>query len=326
MERLSQQNIHPHILQILNRCRLYLRVVTLSDITEGNGRYLQQSMTSGCCPLTITPYGWPNQQKPPQKHWELWHSALRQTFCAHGHSSILASPLGPWLSLQSHQQWFLDQQPTILYEQCSHQHYAIRYPVTGNPRRSAASLFSVRPQGHTTSLPTSALPTTVSLDPSSEFLQISGCRKFLSSPHSTPTGWYNQQISFVPVAQARQAFQRTNNTIMAVCDGSYKDQHGTAAWIVVPNDEPSVKISGKVVSPGNPADQDAYRAELAGIYAVIKFLQDFGQDYDLPQRVIQLGCDCKSALHRCFQPYCPLPSQTPHYDLVFANPQAPLYP
>jgi hypothetical protein len=56
--------------------------------------------------------------------------------------------------------------------------------------------------------------------------------------------------------------------LQGVSDGSYKDHFGTAAFILVIADDSATCIRGRVVTPGDPEDHNAYRSELAGIYAL----------------------------------------------------------
>ena len=54
-----------------------------------------------------------------------------------------------------------------------------------------------------------------------------------------------------------------NGTAVAVSDGSFKDSHGTTAWVVLQGVDNDVKACD-----GYPSDQSANRSELAGAYAI----------------------------------------------------------
>jgi hypothetical protein len=56
--------------------------------------------------------------------------------------------------------------------------------------------------------------------------------------------------------------------VIAVSDGSFQDQYGTAAW-VLEGSTPKGRIVGAVIVPGTAKDQSAYRSELAGIYSIL---------------------------------------------------------
>ena len=54
----------------------------------------------------------------------------------------------------------------------------------------------------------------------------------------------------------------------AISDGSYKDGHGTSAF-VLHGDCPTKTINGRNVIPGKAAIQCAYRSELGGVTGII---------------------------------------------------------
>jgi hypothetical protein len=62
-------------------------------------------------------------------------------------------------------------------------------------------------------------------------------------------------------------WNQSSRNVSAVSDGSFKNGHGTAAWIVVIS--PTCTISGSSVAPGEPEDQSAYRSKLTGIYGIV---------------------------------------------------------
>ena len=59
-----------------------------------------------------------------------------------------------------------------------------------------------------------------------------------------------------------------NGTAIGVSDGSFKDEFGTAAW-VIENVEGTQRIMGNVLVPGYASDHSAYRSEIAGLYGMV---------------------------------------------------------
>ena len=55
---------------------------------------------------------------------------------------------------------------------------------------------------------------------------------------------------------------------MGVSDGSFKDQFGTACWILKPKEQAGGSIWCPCVVPGGGESQSAYRSELAGLYGM----------------------------------------------------------
>jgi hypothetical protein len=52
---------------------------------------------------------------------------------------------------------------------------------------------------------------------------------------------------------------------IAVSDDSFKDQYGTAAWVIEGSSDRQGRISGAVIVPGHAEDQSTYHSELVGI-------------------------------------------------------------
>jgi hypothetical protein len=55
---------------------------------------------------------------------------------------------------------------------------------------------------------------------------------------------------------------------IAISDGSFQDQYGTAAWFMEGACSLG-RIVGAVMVPGTGKDQSAYRSELTGIYSFL---------------------------------------------------------
>jgi hypothetical protein len=69
-------------IKILNYCRLYLQVVTVSDICQANGTHVDAGCISGYPILLSSQTNWITikQARPADKHWALWQLAIR-TWC-----------------------------------------------------------------------------------------------------------------------------------------------------------------------------------------------------------------------------------------------------
>jgi hypothetical protein len=90
-----------------------------------------------------------------------------------------------------------------------------------------------------------------------------------------------------------------NGDAITVSDGSYKDQHGTAAWVIEGSNRIG-RISGMVITPGHGHDQSTYRSELAGIYSIMVLVHHLCTWFNIDQGSTELGCDGQSVLDKCF--------------------------
>ena len=60
----------------------------------------------------------------------------------------------------------------------------------------------------------------------------------------------------------------TNGTAIGVSDGSFKDQFGTASW-VIENARGTQRITGNGLIPGHHTDHSAYRSEIGELYGLV---------------------------------------------------------
>ena len=129
LQRLDDSYIMDHILHsqrftkaqihLINCCRLYLQVTTISDITLPDGLQLDPSFELGnhSCMSPKSRLHWVNQQRPPETAWKLWQ---RANCLWSDEEGILIQPLGPWLFPPSQQrmQWpfYHDRSSDSLYQ------------------------------------------------------------------------------------------------------------------------------------------------------------------------------------------------------------------
>jgi hypothetical protein len=151
----------------LNRCWLYLQVITLADIFSADGTCIIPDVLQGI-PLQDrrSTLFWPCQQRPPKSAWDIWMSALRSL----QPKNRLTQPLGEWISTNLNQDWFWYKDcslPNLYYKHPSTSQWAI-YKGTQNPRRrtraSLCTIFDTTTSTTAMHLPHHVSPATVSMD------------------------------------------------------------------------------------------------------------------------------------------------------------------
>jgi hypothetical protein len=60
---------------------------------------------------------------------------------------------------------------------------------------------------------------------------------------------------------------------IAICDGSYKDHFGTAGFVIQTWDQRDSRSLGTHVTPGHADNQNPYRSEVGGIFAIVVSMQ-----------------------------------------------------
>jgi hypothetical protein len=77
----------------INACRIFLRVISLSDITSFDGKRITQAAYDRMRDPIQSKIRWPNQQRPPKYWWDTWRNFLLLLSDA---NRFLLQPLGDW--------------------------------------------------------------------------------------------------------------------------------------------------------------------------------------------------------------------------------------
>jgi hypothetical protein len=103
----------------LNLCRLACHAIRLSDITTGNGCWIQMESWNGQpADSAGTEYEWPEQEQPNQAAWDLWRSAIRQCYLTlQMTQQQLQQPMGKWINKTPKKwKWFYSPSQDPLYQ------------------------------------------------------------------------------------------------------------------------------------------------------------------------------------------------------------------
>jgi len=298
----------------INRCRLFLRVLSLADITTGDGKYLTKwawdgDVTQRFCPLRAE---WPYQERPGARSWRLWRKALR--FC---YSQSVGNPigfeLGPWLT-RDHW-WF--------YSPSTRKLYAHGYAYSPGAR----GVYSYKVPNEV--LPLDAQPARVSRKRRGHFV-YEGSRSYQAPPEPSWSS-LRQYIDSRP-ASLQWALQNCegldnigyvaeaiiNGTCVIVSDGSFQQGFSTAAYTLTSTEDVGIRLDGRCIVPGQ--NQSAFRAELGGLYAALHMLlavvsqMTSNDGVALGHHTVRVGCDGKSALNRVAK--AQMAAKGNHFDLV----------
>jgi hypothetical protein len=119
MAKAQEYTTDANTLQMINNCRLYLRVHTIADITTTDGTTIRPEAYYGSSNEQATPLlwnftsstlKWPAQGKPPPHAWKHWQKML-QTLMRKD-TTKLRKPLKEWIRLNTtHRQWRHDKEP-----------------------------------------------------------------------------------------------------------------------------------------------------------------------------------------------------------------------
>ena len=330
MRQAVDAKFSPSQLDAINRCRLYLQVLTVAELATADGESLTDKAWNGIRDTSITsPYIWPVQPSPPLRDWRLWQAALSVCFLARG--LRLQVPLGDWLGNDFQWEWFYSPSENRLYQRTSSgwifwiQRSTVRR--TPQPLFIRQQLLSARP-GRCYRART---------EPWGNFTRLLSASTTYSNSRPPPSAVSDkpllQVIRALPSSQ-QWSLQRClssheygqdivhaieNGTAIAVSDGSFKDSFGTAAW-TIRGDSDDQFLTGVNVVPGVATDQSAFRSELAGLYGIIMAITTICTSRNILHGCVTVACDGEAALEYIFDWGTKfLKSSTPHLDLIAAG-------
>jgi hypothetical protein len=131
------------------------------------------------------------------------------------------------------------------------------------------------------------------------------------------TSWAATQVQLTDEGSAIAAAIRAG-TCISLSDGSFKDQHGTAAWVI--EAESSVnRCTGVNITQAEPSDQSAYRSEVSGLFGIVTMIREICAFYNIIAGTVHIGCDGLSALNQCTDPDHVVKPTSPQFDLITAT-------
>ena len=109
---LPQQHFTPHDLRCINRCRLFLQVSTIAEVSTTDGKHLHPSTWRGQPPThSVSKLLWPRQARPSAYSWRTWRRFLSQALLPGNYNCYsthlpLRQPLGTWFThYMEERQW-----------------------------------------------------------------------------------------------------------------------------------------------------------------------------------------------------------------------------
>jgi ribonuclease HI len=305
----------PHDLKILNQCRIYLQVFSLTDITSADGKQILPHSKAGQLgqdrKSSLT---WPTQQRPTKKAWNLWQQALQHLETL----GYLSTPLGKWTT-SPHQiwHWFLDPISSNLYKIGENDQWLICKPLVRSNTRSTRSqrkpIYQTNRITVTSQPAEGILPASVQNDPITALATASSSSSTFPSA-STPTlAIYNlyQYLTLQPfyerlLGPISMSLEEENNSIsqaiaqnslLLSTDGSFDPATSTGAhgWVIAT--EETILWQGAGPADGHAKLMSPYRAELSGIVAGLHILQCTIKFNSITRGTAILYSDCEKAIN-----------------------------
>jgi hypothetical protein len=306
----------------INRCRMYLQVTTLADITNGNGTMIRQGVQKGQMTSHNQPYyKWPRQTRPGMASWRLWRKALKKCFMREIRLHLKPDMhLGSWTDgEQEGWTWFLLQRTQKLFQRRENRWRV--YKRRGRGRMGTHSPFIY--MNDALSKPDTTIRCTVYYDTEGQ-LRVSGTgregatRDYTTSTEQTIT---NQNSVHGNIENIIQAIRDGNAKL--VSDGSYvKDRSiGSAGWIVEGN-EIGNQIRGQQETPGPKNCQCSHRSEMWGILGLVMTVNSLCQTYQITEGTVTAKCDGEGTIKILQWLHGIINNSRKHFDIISALQQA----
>jgi len=325
MDYFISQRLSQHDLQRLNACRLFLQVITLSDIASADGRYIVPEVKAGSTvrfrESTLT---WPTQGRPGPASWRLW----RQSLSYLEERGRLITPLGPWIS-QPHQQWntCMDQRTNtlVIRKGDATEWYPPRAPASRwVTRLSARPLYDL---GHShrkecfqsSQLVAATIENHCSVSDSLSYANTSDTAIPVSTlPEDPPPTTFFRHIRHLVDHKHLAAIREASNLgqLVITTDGSYDPVTRRASYSWVFDGTSHIcKASSQITT----ANKNAYRAELQGILAALLTLQWMEETHQ-GDGTATLYTDCQKALQNSIKqgPLGIKDATQDEYDIILA--------
>jgi ribonuclease HI len=310
----------------LNACRMYLRVVRLSDIVYGDGKHIIKEATTGDDRFEHyyrSTDKWPRQSRPPTQWWKVWRTALQKAFSKDGKGYKLRYPLGAWNSHSQPEEWtcVAVTSPDIkVFKRCQDGRYKVLKRHTASRRNRTHVVHEVFENAeYVDTLPRDAIPVTLSPRRRSKRINLVSMRTIdlQDETPEVPTTFREfvmQTGKNSPhIASMLRHCDMSEKTALRVADlikehgfvecasdgGASKMGKGTFGFVVANHSLQEIIAKGKGRTPGR-TKASSTRAELSGILAVLMYVLMIRKYYKLfsTRLHIEIWCDSKAAIDR----------------------------
>eukprot|EP00978_Attheya_sp_CCMP212_P033691 scaffold137243_cov47-Attheya_sp.AAC.1 len=295
----------------LNHCRMFLQATTLSDITSGDGlRLMPLRQIVARNKLNTSRYRWPTTKYPTSlRVRRLWAVAVSNCF-ATPDGWDLRQPLGRWMENAAPMEWSFSPSSRTLFRSTPEGFATYANPITRSQRITSTKRF-LSQRNIVSQLPADCAPAVVFTHGSDPAFRVNGAMSKDPSTLDTTTPttrlptilredketstWFPQLHHIEDNGQAIARSIRKGQAV-AVSDGSFKDEQGTAAFVIQKGFQRRNRIEMSTLVPGSKIAQSSYQSELGGLFGIVCATANIMDLHNLTSGSITVGCDGSEAL------------------------------
>ena len=280
-------------LQAINLCRMFMKVITMSDITTDDGRLIPAVKTMDQFNSTSSlAYAWPNQPIPSQRDIQLWHHALSLTIGLSTMNTSRYKHNGFNEKACTVQSWRYDETDDLVWEAQQHRWRQWKsHHTSRNKKYTATTTYRYFSHTHWKVAIISETDGDITLMHSTN-------RNIIVDTHLPPT--------WIPMGEFENdkiptfLNKITDGSAGCVSDGSAKHGVTATAYTAMHEEDTLPAFKGSFGIPGRIKEQDSYRSELAGLLGIIMTVNFLCIIYNITKGKVTIGCDNKSALWTAF--------------------------
>ena len=311
-------------LKHINRCRLFLQVTTLADITSACGsRFSPQAYNCIYDDSIPHHYLWPTQTRPYNRSRRLWKQAIKRAFPRQDH--ILLRRLGPWNdNARDNWQWFYQPSTSRLFRRHNGRLKLYlrtsRFGAAGRHSRYSYCTQAI-------SLPDNAHRASIRKLDRRHYV-ITGVTRIRRENLPTPTDQTERETNVLRRLSLQESYSMHNvsladlerairtNSLRLVSDGSYLESAslGTAAWVLAISRHRYA--TGDHITPGPGSVQCSHRSELSGMLGAILQVNDLCLQFQIDNGSIELQCDGLGAVNVVKDAHLPINPSYSHFDII----------
>ena len=290
MKVLSTWNISKKDMEAINRCRIYLQVLFISDISDYHGKFIIEDAVN-VIQFRYSTLGWPQQVRPNKKDRNTWAKYIVKL--GHGDGNLITT-LGRWTG-KSHQLWkyMLDEEKMYLLRTIDGHQKKHRRMGNVTYEKEGRHMLEVE----------SGVPTKCCSIPVG-YRADDGRYGIWKTNKSKPI-FENDELQLTKTIGFVTC--RNKNTVEEKwkkgsdwdvgTDGGLKDNVGTSGVVIYEKDKDDEICTAKSAEECTLKSLDSTREELRANLAAEILLNQFNEAYgNSSQQTVNYVCDSKSAL------------------------------
>jgi len=229
MDQFISLGYSPAQLGALNRCRLYMQAIFLSDLVAADGMTIIPECKAGIRLVDrISHLTWPIQARPPNSAWTSWRNALSHF----ENKQRLLIPLRQWIS-ETHQRWCWFSTPTslLIYHERANGEWVSILPQTSAPNRgtrnSSKRIYELSKQDPATTAPAGLVPITLQPTPKRSLFTTSVGPKLVTAAPRIVIPCFEHSLYSTPLAELLAILREKFDQVEAVHIGVGSKRKGT---------------------------------------------------------------------------------------------------